>query len=66
MGTSNVIIIKKLFLLAAAAVMLFACNKEDKVSVTKLGNHKFYATIEGTVPGTKIYAEKVYLYKKIK
>ena len=49
---------KKILLLATAAIMLFACNKEDNVSVSKMGSHEFYASIEETAPGTKIYADE--------
>ena len=55
---------KKLMLLAIAALMLFSCSKEDRVSAVKAertGNQitKFYATTEGSpVPGSKVYADE--------
>ena len=54
---------KKILLFAAAALMLLACAKEDQVSALKSSRQdgkiaKFYASTEGTAPGTKIYADE--------
>jgi hypothetical protein len=54
---------KKILIFAAAALMLLACAKEDQVSAVKSSRQdgkiaKFYSSIEGTAPGTKIYADE--------
>jgi hypothetical protein len=53
----------KIFLFGAVALLLFSCSKEDQVSAVRSTRQdgktaKFYASTEGTAPGTKIYADE--------
>ena len=52
---------KRVLLFAAAALMFFACSKNDNAPAVKNDGQakKFYAVTEGTtVPGTKVYADE--------
>ncbi|MBQ3382828.1 MAG: hypothetical protein IJG54_05820 [Bacteroidales bacterium] len=55
--------LNKIFLFGAAALLLFSCSKEDQVSAVRSTRQDgktamFYASTEGTAPGTKIYADE--------